>query len=104
MQSSRDVLIQTKNIDKAAKFYENILGFKKFEQSEQIKGFETGSFRLFLDKGEPYGPVFELFVPDLEKAKKTLVENGCKIEIEDPKVPKCYVRDPFGFIFNIAEK
>jgi hypothetical protein len=33
-----------------------------------------------------------------------LVENGCRIEIEDPRVPRCYVRDPFGLIFNIAEK
>jgi hypothetical protein len=67
-------------------------------------GFESGGFRLFIDKGESYGPVFEFFVPSLERARKMLVENGCRIEIEDPRVPRCYVRDPFGLIFNIAEK
>jgi catechol 2,3-dioxygenase-like lactoylglutathione lyase family enzyme len=104
MRSSRDVLIQTKKMDAAAKFYEKVLGFQVIERSEQLIGFETGSFRLFIDKGKPYGPVFEFYVPNLEQAKKILIENGCRIEAEDPAVPRCYVRDPFGLIFNIAEK
>jgi catechol 2,3-dioxygenase-like lactoylglutathione lyase family enzyme len=104
MKSSRDILIQTSKIDTAAKFYEKVLGFQVIERSEQIIGFETGSFRFFIDKGESYGPVFEFYVPDLKHAKKILVENGCRIEVEDPKVPRCYVRDPFGLIFNLAEK
>ena len=104
MRSSRDVLIQTEKMEAAAAFYENVLGLKVFERSEQMIGFETGNFRLFVDKGESYGPVFEFFVPHLEQAKKMLVEHGCRIEIEDPRVPRCYVRDPFGLIFNIAEE
>jgi catechol 2,3-dioxygenase-like lactoylglutathione lyase family enzyme len=104
MKSSRDVLIQTKKMDAAARFYENILGFRIFERSERLIGFETGSFRFFVDKGEPYGPVFEFYVSDLKQAKKALIENGCRIEAEDSTVPRCYVRDPFGLIFNLAEK
>ena len=104
MKSSRDILIQTTKMDAAAIFYEKVLGFQVFERNDQLIGFETGSFRFFIDKGKSYGPVFELFVPDLKQAKKTLVENGCRIEVEDPKVPHCYVRDPFGLIFNLAEK
>jgi len=104
MESSRDVLIQTKKMEAAATFYEKVLGLKVFERSEQLIGFEAGSFRLFIDKGEPYGPVFEFFVPDLEQAKRMLVDNGCRVETEDPQVPRCYIRDPFGLIFNIAEK
>jgi len=104
MKSSRDILIQTTKMDAAAIFYEKVLGFQVFERNDQLIGFETGSFRFFIDKGKSYGPVFELFVPDLKQAKKTLVENGCRIEVEDPKIPRCYVRDPFGLIFNLAEK
>jgi catechol 2,3-dioxygenase-like lactoylglutathione lyase family enzyme len=104
MKSSRDILIQTKKMDAAAKFYEKILGFQVIERSEQLIGFETGSFRFFIDKGKSYGPVFEFYVPNLEQAKKMLIENGCQIEVEDPDVPRCYVRDPFGLIFNLAEK
>jgi catechol 2,3-dioxygenase-like lactoylglutathione lyase family enzyme len=104
MTSSRDVLIQTNKMDEATTFYEKVLGLKVIERSKQLVGFETGSFRLFIDKGESYGPVFEFGVPNLEQAKKMLIENGCRVEIEDPSVPRCYVRDPFGLIFNLAEK
>lgn len=85
-------------------FFEKVLGFKVIERGEQLIGFETGSFRFHIDRGESYGPVFELYAPDLEQAKRTLVENGCRIEVEYPKIPRCYIRDPFGLIFNLAEK
>jgi hypothetical protein len=104
MKSSRDVLIQTERMDAAATFYENVLGLRVFERGEGLIGFETGSFRLFVDRGESYGPVFEFVVPDLAQARKLLVENGCRVEIEDPRVPRCYIRDPFGLIFNVAEE
>jgi catechol 2,3-dioxygenase-like lactoylglutathione lyase family enzyme len=104
MTSSRDVLIQTNKMDEATTFYEKVLGLKVIERSEQLVGFDTGNFRLFIDKGESYGPVFEFGVPNLEQAKTMLIENGCRVEIEDPRVPRCYVRDPFGLIFNLAEK
>jgi len=104
MKSSRDILIQTKKMDAAEKFYEKVLGFQVIERSEQLIGFETGSFRFFIDKGKSYGPVFEFYVQNLEQAKKMLIEHGCRIEVEDPAVPRCYVRDPFGLIFNLAEK
>jgi catechol 2,3-dioxygenase-like lactoylglutathione lyase family enzyme len=91
-------------MNEAATFYEKILGLKVIERSEQLIGFETGNFRLFLDKGESYGPVFEFYVPNFDHAKKLLIENGCRVEVEDPRIPRCYIRDPFGLIFNIAEK
>jgi catechol 2,3-dioxygenase-like lactoylglutathione lyase family enzyme len=103
MRSSRDVLIQTDKMDIAANFYEKILGLKVFERSKQLIGMETGSFRLFLDKGKPFGPVFEFMVPNLEEAKRKLIKAGCRVEEEDPNIPRCYVRDPFGLIFNLAE-
>jgi catechol 2,3-dioxygenase-like lactoylglutathione lyase family enzyme len=104
MKSSRDVLIQTKKMDAAEKFYENVMGFKVFTRNDHIIGFETGSFRLFLDKGEPYGPVFEFLTPHFEETKHKLMEAGCRVEEEDPKIPRCYMRDPFGIIFNLAEE
>ena len=44
MKSSRDVLIQTKNMNEAATFYEKILGLKVIERSEQLIGFRNGKF------------------------------------------------------------
>jgi catechol 2,3-dioxygenase-like lactoylglutathione lyase family enzyme len=102
--SNRDVLIQTENLDEAVHFYESVLGLRPVRHGETLVGFETGSFCLYLEKGPGYGPVFEFFVPDLAAAKRRLVAAGCKVENEDPSVPRCYVRDPQGLIFNLAER
>ena len=104
MHSTRDVLIQTEDIDAATNFYEQVLGLNVFERSKQLVGLETGSFRLFIDRGKSFGPVFEFVVPNLDQAKKMLTERGCHVEAEDPRIPRCYIRDPFGLIFNIAEE
>ena len=45
---------------------------------------------------------FEFFVDDLAATKARLTAAGCRIEQEDPSVPRCYVRDPYGLVFNIA--
>lgn len=102
--SSRDVLIQTEDIAAACDFYKQRLGLSVFMNEENIIGLEAGAFRLFLDRGPTYGPVFEFFVDDLETAKAELTAAGCQIESEDLSVPKCYVRDPYGLIFNINQR
>ena len=102
--TSRDVLIQTKDPETACAFYEQTLGMQVFLREPDIIGLEAGAFRLFLERGPVYGPVFEFFVDDLEAAKASLTQAGCHVEAEDPAVPKCYVRDPFGLTFNIAKR
>jgi catechol 2,3-dioxygenase-like lactoylglutathione lyase family enzyme len=102
--SGRDVLIQSDDFKDAGHFYETVLGLPVTMRTETMLGFETGSFRLYVEKGPSYGPVFEFFVPDLEAAKQKLVAAGCRVENDDPGVPRCYVRDPFGLIFNLEER
>ena len=102
-RSSRDVLLQAEDIDQAARFYETKLGLTVFLREDRLIGLDAGAFRLFLDKGPSYGPVFEFFVDDLTAAKARLTAAGCRIE-EDPSVPRCYVRDPYGLVFNIAQR
>ena len=103
-QSSRDVLIQSDALNDAVSFYETVLGLRVTHQTETLVGLETGSFCLYVEKGPAYGPVFEFYVSDLGIAKERLIAAGCRIEDEDPSVPRCYVRDPFGLIFNVAER
>ncbi len=102
--SSRDILLQTGTLEAAAVFYEGALGLTRFMTEPNMIGLEAGAFRLFLERAPGLGPVFEFFVDDLAAAKQRLVEQGCSIVVEDPSVPKCYVRDPFGLIFNLAQR
>lgn len=66
-------------------------------------GFETGSFCLYVEKGEDHGPVFEFLVPDVEAARDKLVAAGCTVLEEDPSLPRCYLRDPYGVVFNLGQ-
>jgi catechol 2,3-dioxygenase-like lactoylglutathione lyase family enzyme len=99
-----DVIIRTESFKDAVHFYENVLGLPVALRDETMLGFETGSFNLYVEKGPPHGAVFEFFVPDLEAAKQTLVAAGCRITEEDPDLPRCYIRDPFGLMFNLNER
>lgn len=102
-QSSRDVIIRTGKLKEAAKFYKSVLGLPVTMKSKTMMGFETGSFCLYVEEGTAHGPVFDFLAPDVQAAKKKLVAAGCVVLEENPEIPRCYVRDPYGIVFNIGE-
>jgi catechol 2,3-dioxygenase-like lactoylglutathione lyase family enzyme len=101
-KSSRDVIIRTEAIAEAERFYGIVLGFPVTTRGARIVGFETGSFCLYVEQGPEHGPVFELLVADVAATKARLIAAGCSLVEEDPAVPRCYVRDPYGATFNIG--
>jgi len=100
--SSRDVIIRTKAWLEATAFYESVLGLPVVYRSATLMGFETGAFCLYVEKGEEHGPVFEFLVPDVQAAKGVLLSAGCSVHEENDSVPRCYIRDPFGVVFNVG--
>jgi len=72
-------------------------------QSETMMGFETGDFCLYVEKGKEHGPVFEFLVPDVQAAKRRLLSAGCIVQEENDSIPRCYIRDPYGVVFNLAQ-
>ncbi len=101
-RSSRDVIIRTEAWREATTFYESVLGLPVVYRSDSLIGFETGAFCLYVEKGEEHGPVFEFLVPDVQTARGDLLSAGCTIQEEDVAVPRCYIRDPYGLVFNIG--
>jgi hypothetical protein len=57
-----------------------------------------------IEDDEVSGLVMELFVEDLAAARDFLLANGCKIVRWRGKGQDCYIRDPFGVIFNLWEQ
>jgi predicted enzyme related to lactoylglutathione lyase len=102
-KASRDVIVRTENWSEALKFYGSVLGLSITHRSETIVGFETGSFCLYVEQGKEHGPVFDFLVPNIQATKQQLVSAGCTIIEENPAVPRCYIRDPFGLVFNIEQ-
>lgn len=101
---SRCVCLQVPDLDKAVAFYTETMGFKISSEKENTAELKAGPFRLFLDKGEFLGPIMEFLVPDAEAAKQKLLKAGCRIVLWEGKGNRCYMKDPFGVVFNLYEE
>ena len=103
-RSSRDVIIQVRSLAEATQFYQNVLGFLRSSRSPGLVGFETGSFTLYVQEGALAGPVFDLLVEDPQITKAELLAAGCVLVEEDASVPRIYLRDPHGLVFNLGKR
>jgi len=101
-QSTREVILRTEKWNDAVAFYRTVLGLPVVYETPSMVGFETGAIRLYVEQGAAHAPVFELLAPDVAAAKQQLLAAGCTVVEEDPALPRCYLRDPYGFTFNLG--
>jgi catechol 2,3-dioxygenase-like lactoylglutathione lyase family enzyme len=97
-----DILIQAPDPQEAARFYVEQLGFKITDDNPRMIGLHGDRINLFIEPGPPLGPVLEVTVGNVEEARLRLVKNGCRIVKDEPAVPRCYIQDPFGLIYNLT--
>jgi len=98
-----DILIQAPDPKAAASFYAQQLGFTITGEDPQMISLHGAHINLFIEKGPALGPVLEVTVEDLDAARQRLVAHGCEVVKDEPEVPRCYIKDPFGLIYNLAE-
>jgi hypothetical protein len=98
-----DILIQAEDPKGAAAWYVEQLGFEITCEEPQMISLHGEHINLFIERGPALGPVFEVSVGNVEEAKLRLVKNGCEIIKDEPNFPRCYVKDPFGLIYNLAK-
>ncbi|HEY3785604.1 MAG TPA: VOC family protein [Steroidobacteraceae bacterium] len=103
-RASRDIIIRTERFTEAICFYSTVIGLAVVHQGDTLVGYDAGAFVLYVEKGPAHGPVFDFYVSDLQDAKRDLTAAGCSIVEEDPSVPRCYVKDPYGLVFNIEQR
>ncbi len=96
-----DILIQAQDPKKAALFYVEQLGFEITDENLNMISVHGEHINLFIERGPALGPVLEVTVNDVAEAKLRLVKNGCEIVKDEPHFPRCYVKDPFGLIYNL---
>jgi len=97
-----DILIQAQDPKKAALFYVRHLGFEITDEKASLISLHGEHINLFIERGPALGPVLEVRVDSVEKAKLRLVKNGCEIIKDEPDFPRCYIKDPFGLIYNLT--
>ena len=96
-----DILIQAPDPKSAAAFYVSQLGFAVTGETPEMVSLHGDHINLFIERGPVLGGVLEVTVDNVEEAKVRLVKNGCEIVKDEPDFPRCYVRDPFGLIYNL---
>ncbi len=96
-----DILIQAEDPKGAAAFYVEQLGFTITGETPMMS-LHGPHINLFIEQGPALGPVLEVTVANVEHAKRRLVHNGCQIVKDEPDFPRCYVKDPFGLIYNLT--
>jgi catechol 2,3-dioxygenase-like lactoylglutathione lyase family enzyme len=99
---NRDILIQAQDPKSAAAFYVDVLGFEVTAEEPNLISLHGRHISLFIEQGPPLGPVLEVMVDSVEAAKRRLLAKGCKIVKDEPEFPRCYIRDPYGLIYNLA--
>jgi len=98
-----DILIQANDPKKAALFYVKHLGFEITDEKPNMISLLGDHINLFIERGPTLGgPVLEVTVDSVEQAKLRLVKTGCEIVKDEPDFPRCYVKDPFGLIYNLT--
>ena len=97
-----DILIQAEDPKNAASFYVQQLAFKITDETPRMISLDGQHINLFIELGPALGPVFEVTVESVEEAKIRLVKNGCTIVKDEPDLPRCYLKDPFGLIYNLT--
>jgi catechol 2,3-dioxygenase-like lactoylglutathione lyase family enzyme len=104
MKSTNDVILRTGDLAAAKAFYSGVLGFAITAESKRLIGFDTGNFTIYFERGEANGSVFEFEVDDVDEALTKLLAHGCTLVEEHPAIPRCYIRDRFGLVFNLTKR
>jgi hypothetical protein len=99
----KDILIQAPHPMIAAQFYVDELGFEITDNNPNMIGLHGNRINLFIEPGPPLGPVLEVTVANVAEAKLRLTKSGCEVVKDEPDSPRCYIRDPFGLIYNLTK-
>ena len=97
-----DILIQAEDPEATASFYVKQLGFEITDETPDMISLHGDRINLFIERGPALGPILEVTVKSVEEAKLRLVKNGCEIVKDEPEFPRCYIKDPFGLIYNLT--
>jgi len=97
-----DILIQAPDPAQAAAFYVDQLGFTVTGTDPNMISLHGKHINLFIERGSALGPVLEVTVPNVAEAGQRLVDRGCEVVKDEPEFPRCYLRDPYGLIYNIT--
>jgi methylmalonyl-CoA/ethylmalonyl-CoA epimerase len=103
------IQIPAKDVERAAVFYENVLGLKLlFKAPPGLAFFDCGGVRLMIDKPEKpefdhAGSILYFAVPDIKAAHAKMKEHSVKFEDEPHMIAKMPDHDLWMTFFRDTE-
>jgi catechol 2,3-dioxygenase-like lactoylglutathione lyase family enzyme len=104
MKMTADIMFRAPDLQLVKEYYAGTLGLPIVAETPSLLGFDAGAVTLYFEPGEPNGAVFEFSVPDAQRSKTELLAAGCEVVEENPAIPRIYVRDRFGLLFNVTDE
>lgn len=105
-RASNAIAVHVADLAKAAHFYGDVLGFRLLGRTERQLEYDTGALRLYVNLDSrpltSFVPSFD--VADREAAREYLEAAGCKPVHIASQPGLYYLRDPFGLLFDLAER
>ena len=98
MTSTSDLIFRTGDLGAAKAYYHGELGFPIVAETERLV-----ALAVYFERGDANGAVFEFEVDDVAQAKAEMLARGCSLVEEDQDLPRCYLRDRFGLVFNLTQ-
>jgi methylmalonyl-CoA/ethylmalonyl-CoA epimerase len=104
------IQIRAHDVDRAAAFYENVLGLKLlFKAPPGLAFFDCGGVRLMLDRPEKQefdhaSSILYFAVPDIQAAHAKMKESGVKFEDEPHMIARMPDHDLWMTFFRDSEE
>ncbi len=99
-----DILIQSPDPKETALFYVEQLGFEITDETPDLISIAGKNINMYIERGPALGPVLEVTIGNVAEARERLIQNGCIVLKDEPEFPRCYVRDPYGLIYNLTSR
>ena len=104
-RKSNHAAVLTPDLKAARDFYENVMELELVNSTDEQLVFKTGdSFFYVVRDLDRTGTVLEFCVDNLDASMDRLLSKGCKGIKWEEKGIDCYLKDPFGVIFNQWEE
>jgi catechol 2,3-dioxygenase-like lactoylglutathione lyase family enzyme len=103
VKTTNEIIFRAYDLPAVKQYYAGKLGLPIVLEKDSMVGFNAGALNFYFERGEPSGPVFEFTVDDVQRAKEELISTGCELVEENPAIPRVYLRDPFGLVFNVTD-
>ncbi len=102
---TNNVAFETKDRKNAEAFYEKVMGMTVIKRESGFTEFSNESIKFNVaDLNKCPGLMLDFVVDDQEAAVSYLKEKGCQVVTWKGKGQDCFMKDPFGLVFNIWQK